>query len=282
MTQIVKKRLVELAQSLNDRQDLLETYGANMIGQARSMGNELIEAKSECDHGEWEGWCEAEIPRISDRQRQKYMRLAKNWGKIESKSAPGALLTINDALSLIASPKTNGKPKPEQSRNNSGTIPDPVADPVDLPEEIIEQLDSLGATHEQMKAMEEFEEDSAAELIESVAAGLQTLDQAIETGEVPVPTLEERMKARNSRCEKARRRIIAAADEILESFGFLDDPYLVELGAVDSMREKIKQGASLLNDVKCNKECPLCEGDGCKHCCDQGMMTNRQYRTVVK
>ncbi len=81
-----------------------EAAAKNTIHAVLMAGKLLVEAKAMCEHGDWQNWLESNCE-VSYRVAAKYMRLSENWHAIQSKCAPGALLTINSALSLIANPK---------------------------------------------------------------------------------------------------------------------------------------------------------------------------------
>jgi hypothetical protein len=111
MVQVITKSLTELAEKINGCQDVLETHAANMINKARQMGDYLIAAKLEVDHGQWEAWTSKHITRVGQRQIQQYMKLAKHWPEIESKAQSTALLTVDEAIKSVKNTaKTNNKP----------------------------------------------------------------------------------------------------------------------------------------------------------------------------
>ncbi len=139
-----------------------------------------------------------------------------------------------------------------------------------LSETVCEILDTgkINATTEQIKALAEFEEESQEELVESVVAGIQTLDQAIDTGEVPEPTIDAVMKARNSAIESFCRKLLEFFDANCP-----DDEWLDHMGCKDGARTKVDQACKGLRTGKTTAACPRCQGDGCKSCKSTGRVT---------
>ncbi len=74
------------------------------LNYALQCGQALLEAKARVDHGNWLSWREKNIPGVSERQSQVYMRVAKEWDAIKA-IASERMLTIEGALSLIATPR---------------------------------------------------------------------------------------------------------------------------------------------------------------------------------
>jgi hypothetical protein len=92
------------------------------IGSARAAlehalraGQLLVEARALVAHGEWLPWLSRVD--ISERQAQRYMRLAANRPMLEANPSFETDLTITDALALIA------KPKPEQTIEDEPPLP---------------------------------------------------------------------------------------------------------------------------------------------------------------
>jgi hypothetical protein len=90
---------------------------------AAECGRLLLKAKNELvEHGGWLPWLE-ENTEISERQCQRYMRLAQNWAEIESKNDVTSYLGIDDALKLIAKPRTKpAAPEPETEAERNARI----------------------------------------------------------------------------------------------------------------------------------------------------------------
>lgn len=87
------------------------------LNYAFQCGQALIEAKARVGHGEWLEWREKNIPGISERQTQNYMRAAKERAAIEAIAGDGPL-TIDGALSLIATRRPNPQPTADLKSSN--------------------------------------------------------------------------------------------------------------------------------------------------------------------
>lgn len=97
--------LFALAEAINEEHALAERHAELAIHRAKRAGDMLNTAKGKVAHGEWLPWLAVNCPRLSERTARSYMRLAKNWEALESKSADSAVLTIDAALKLLAGPK---------------------------------------------------------------------------------------------------------------------------------------------------------------------------------
>jgi hypothetical protein len=82
-----------------------ERAARSAIEQARLAGEVLIRLKAECRHGEW-GRQLKEHFSGSARTARSYMQLARNWEEIESKTAESAVLSVDEALKILAAPRS--------------------------------------------------------------------------------------------------------------------------------------------------------------------------------
>lgn len=89
-----------LAQRINAEHQAATNKAREAIDHARRAGELLLEAKAACKHGEWLSWLKSNCS-VGERQARNYIKLAKGWNAIQSKSAPGADLTIKGALRLL-------------------------------------------------------------------------------------------------------------------------------------------------------------------------------------
>jgi hypothetical protein len=71
---------------------------------ARNAGRLLLEAKRQCQHGEWLPWLKGNVRR-APRTAQAYMRVAKRWSELEATAQRVAHLPLRDGLKLLAAPK---------------------------------------------------------------------------------------------------------------------------------------------------------------------------------
>jgi hypothetical protein len=92
--------LGSLAESI--RREILE--GEKCVHDSLShflrAGQFFLEAKAKLPHGAWLPWLEAEF-KYSERQAQKYMKLAKDWPELEAKTNRGSDLSLRQALAEI-------------------------------------------------------------------------------------------------------------------------------------------------------------------------------------
>jgi len=101
-------KLNDLARKINQREELIEALKDQTVEKANAavceallQGQDLIAAKSQVKHGDWEDWLKCHCPAISLRTAQVYMRLAENpermedLGKYQSLRAAIALLQAN-------------------------------------------------------------------------------------------------------------------------------------------------------------------------------------------
>ena len=102
--------LAALAAEINAEHDAAESHARKAIEHARAAGDKLLLAKAGVAHGQWLPWLAANCPAIAERTARAYMRLARHWTTLETKSATVADLTINDALKLLNAPDSDSDP----------------------------------------------------------------------------------------------------------------------------------------------------------------------------
>lgn len=162
----------------------------------------------------------------------------------------------------------NGTPKPTRT-----DYPDSLSPTVQK----VHAKARIKASPEQLTALAEFDESTQDELLASVIAGKQTIERAIETGEVPPPTVEEIMAAKNSEIEAFCRKVMKlVADEMP------DDIWLGHNNRKAGAIEKFKNGCEALRSCKCTAKCPACSGDGCKECLKSGRVTKYVYEQLAR
>lgn len=98
---LVPRSLNELADAINSEYRQSQALFQKGVTHSRNMGEYLLKVKEQVEHGQWLPWLSANCPDVAERTAQACMRLARNWGTIEGKSATVADLTINEALKLI-------------------------------------------------------------------------------------------------------------------------------------------------------------------------------------
>lgn len=183
----------------------------------------------------------------------------------------------NEALDLIKAGKSVNK-KIAKNLIAKYTV-DAEFEPLEPPKVAKEALELLvnvkpKPTEEQLAALAEYEEDTQIELAESVAKGIQTLDQAIETGEVPEETADQAMQRINKEIESHCRAMKKQAGSCPE------DPWLDRDGLKNNAVGDIVRYGKQLRLAKCTHVCPGCEGAGCKHCLDTGRMPDFYYKQM--
>lgn len=92
-----------LAPEINRLHRAASTAAQQALDHAHAAGLLLIEAKSLCKHGEWEGWLKANFEG-STRTARAYIQVANHWPAIEAKRQHIATLTYGAALKLVAEP----------------------------------------------------------------------------------------------------------------------------------------------------------------------------------
>ena len=97
--------LAELAAAINAEHQAAERTARKAIEHAKAAGEKLLLAKAQVEHGQWLPWLSAHCPELADRTARAYMQLARYWGKLETKTATVANLTINEALKLLNAPE---------------------------------------------------------------------------------------------------------------------------------------------------------------------------------
>lgn len=101
---IVQVDLQTIAQQIADEHEACSAAARQSLQHAMRCGDLLLQAKRECGHGKFSPWLADNFPG-SKRTAQVYMRLAKNRATVEAKSAESALLSIDEAVKLLAEPK---------------------------------------------------------------------------------------------------------------------------------------------------------------------------------
>ena len=166
----------------------------------------------------------------------------------------GKGLTHKAAKELIAKYK---EPESEPDAEN----PPAVA----ASEEVSELISESGVevSEEQRDALEEYEEETQVELLESVADGVQSLDTAIETGVVPDPTIEEIIDKENKEIESFCRGLMKHFEQNCP-----ETPWTSSHGLLDTALQHVRSACATIRTAKCSCACPKCDGEGCAICLD--------------
>jgi hypothetical protein len=97
--------LAEIAAQINAGHQQVQNAIRASLERARDVGQLLIKAKGQCQHGQWLPWLKANV-KFSERTAQNYVNVAKRWNEIESKSATVADLSYRNALEFLSAPES--------------------------------------------------------------------------------------------------------------------------------------------------------------------------------
>jgi hypothetical protein len=106
---LVSSPLAELADQINREHAAVEAGLRASLHHAVLVGQLLIEAKRQIEHGNWGQWVGANC-HFSEKTAQNYMRVARSLPALQAKSATVADLSLRDALALLAVPTSFPKP----------------------------------------------------------------------------------------------------------------------------------------------------------------------------
>lgn len=93
----------DLARQFAEGEREIDREVGNAVLRAHRQGEILLELKRRIPHGEFEQWCDRHLP-VKDRQRQKYMQLAK----AHSRAGLANQASINAALGYVRVKDGNG------------------------------------------------------------------------------------------------------------------------------------------------------------------------------
>ena len=156
-----KQSLNDLAVKINAEHKRAEQSAKNAIAHALKAGELLIAAKSKVEHGEWLPWLEQHCT-VSERTAQAYMRIAKEWPKLDAPKAQRvADLSFRETLKALAAPS-----KPA---SNLGRVK----------ERITQQAEKIEDPAERLEALSEATEKAKHEAMEQHIAAIKEVSQAI-------------------------------------------------------------------------------------------------------
>lgn len=93
----------ELVYQVNEAHDRCQQSYRSALKHARQAGEILLQLKAGRKHGEWLGWLNQHC-KVPERTAQTYMRIAREWDKIQE-SAAVADLSLRDAITLLSEPE---------------------------------------------------------------------------------------------------------------------------------------------------------------------------------
>jgi hypothetical protein len=100
-TDLTAAGLADLAARINAEHAAVESSFHAGLEHARRAGELLLQAKAQCQHGEWLSWLGQNV-RIEARMAQKYMQIARDWNRLHVKNEFNSHLSIDNALSLLS------------------------------------------------------------------------------------------------------------------------------------------------------------------------------------
>jgi hypothetical protein len=103
MTQAGHNRLAELANVVAAEHRHAEAAARKALEHALAAGDALLEAKSAVEHGQWSAWLAANVPDVSARTAQLYMKLARNRGSLDPQRV--ADLSLRQAAKMVSESK---------------------------------------------------------------------------------------------------------------------------------------------------------------------------------
>ena len=103
------RSLESLAADINKAHSEAQAYASKAVERALLAGDLLIQAKARVQHGEFGDWCKVNLPNISPRQLQRYMRVARDL-PVEKRLESFLPDSLAEALRLVA-----GDSEPEPS-----------------------------------------------------------------------------------------------------------------------------------------------------------------------
>jgi hypothetical protein len=99
--------LPTLASEINREHEAARNAINAALHHARRCGELLLEAKAQCQHGEWGQWLEDNF-RAGETTARGYMRIARRWTELPEQN--GNALPIRDALAALADPRPSATP----------------------------------------------------------------------------------------------------------------------------------------------------------------------------
>lgn len=94
---------IELVDQVNQEHDRCQQAYRSALEHAHRAGEFLLQLKAGRKHGEWLGWLNQHC-KVPERTAQTYMRIAREWHKIQE-SATVADLSLRDAITLLSEPE---------------------------------------------------------------------------------------------------------------------------------------------------------------------------------
>ena len=91
--------LEALAADINQAHQEAQQYASQAVERALQAGDLLLTVKARLAHGEFGNWCKANLPSISARQLQRYMKVAR---ELPAEKRHESYLSLNEALRVVS------------------------------------------------------------------------------------------------------------------------------------------------------------------------------------
>ncbi len=216
----VETTLAMRAKRINKNYDACLDVTVSGLEFARAMGEDLAASKEEvcATQGHtWLRWLEANVPRLSERQAQRYTRLFREWDHLFSVRSSD--MTLGGALDLLT-----GDSQDAPQLDPWETRP---ADRLTVAGDELSEEEALAACEllEEVPLAERTPEEQREAIEQEKAENAQRLQTEEECEQVDDRTL--RLKQGGTHVEKARRRLLGLGHEADRLIKHLDRAMLV-------------------------------------------------------
>lgn len=178
------------------------------------IGNRLIEAKEQLDHGEWLPWLEDQV-QFSEVQAQRFMRLAKNYPN----PSPVTDLGMRKALALLAFEPEEREVFVAESHMVNGEMKTAADMTVKELEQAIRDRKAALEAKERAEAAAKAAEDARAKMEQEMALAKARLDAAAQESEAAA----ERSAALRQELEELRKQPVEVAGAAVPDAAALDE-----------------------------------------------------------
>lgn len=116
-----------------------EARGQEFLEAVIEVGKRLVDARSECDYGQWGDWIDQNLP-FDQRQAQKYIRVFEKQSDVLKMRIPNSHLSLDNILKGLAKPRrkkvtnvrnenvSEAEAEEEEAAEEAAPAPEPVYD----------------------------------------------------------------------------------------------------------------------------------------------------------
>ena len=115
-----------LAARANEAHQSAMRSAREVAEHARAAGEALLAAKARVQHGEWGPWLRKNV-KFSERTARVYMEVARRWPEIQRNGSTAAVLSLRDALYLLATDGDNEAPLDSRMLARGAPIAEPLS-----------------------------------------------------------------------------------------------------------------------------------------------------------